>query len=96
MITATILLVLGTIVLLFPKILSFLVATTSELDSTTIGRLRSFEVAIKPYLGNEASPQSDKTLLDKANELEVDFAQRHPRAEGIMREIIDTLSRMGI
>jgi len=69
---------------------------SSELDSATIGQLRNFEQAIEPYLAQDESGHSDSTILDKANELEIAFAQKHPTAEGIVREIIDTLSRMGI
>jgi len=35
-------------------------------------------------------------LLDRAKELEADFATKHPTAERFMREVIDTLARMGI
>ena len=35
-------------------------------------------------------------LVDRAKELEADFATKHPAAERFMREVIDTLARMGI
>lgn len=35
-------------------------------------------------------------LVDRAKELEADFATKHPTAERFMREVIDTLARMGI
>ena len=35
-------------------------------------------------------------LIDRAKELEAGFATRHPAAERFMREVIDTLVRMGI
>ena len=35
-------------------------------------------------------------LVDRAKELEADFATNHPTAERFMREVLDTLARMGI
>ena len=35
-------------------------------------------------------------LVDRAKELEAEFATKHPAAERFMREVIDTLVRMGI
>lgn len=66
-----------------------------ELDSQTTIRLTEFESAMAPYLENEATEPND-SLLDKAKKLEIDFAQEHPTAEGIMQEIVATLGKMGI
>jgi len=68
----------------------------SPLDTTTRSQLREFEIALEPWLNDAVSAAPDDTLVDKANQLEVAFAQEHPVAEGIMREIIESLSRMGI
>jgi ABC-type transporter Mla subunit MlaD len=35
-------------------------------------------------------------VIDRAKELEANFATRHPAAERFVREVIDTLVRMGI
>ena len=35
-------------------------------------------------------------LVDRAKELEAEFATKHPAAERFMREMIDALVRMGI
>ena len=35
-------------------------------------------------------------VVDRAKELEASFATRHPTAERVVREVIDTLIRMGI
>lgn len=35
-------------------------------------------------------------LVDRAKELEADFATKHPAVERFMREVIDVLVRMGI
>jgi len=69
---------------------------TSDLDRATITELRYFEATIEPFLDGEESYQSDDTILDIAKKLEISFAQNHPTAEGIMRELIATFSRMGI
>jgi hypothetical protein len=34
--------------------------------------------------------------VDRAKELEAEFATKHPAAERFMREVIDALVRMGI
>lgn len=38
----------------------------------------------------------DDSLMDQLNLLETEFANEHPVAEGIIREIISILGRMGI
>lgn len=35
-------------------------------------------------------------LVDRAKELEADFATKHPTVERFMREVIDVLVRMGV
>ena len=35
-------------------------------------------------------------LIDRAKVFEADFASKHPAVERFMREVIDTLVRMGI
>lgn len=68
----------------------------AELDDSTIAQLRAFERGIEPYLNNNTDNNTNSSLLDQAKALEVEFAQRHPVAEGIIQEIIDSLSKMGI
>ncbi len=47
--------------------------------------------------GNAASSaEQEANVLQQAESLEVRFAAKHPTAEGLVREIIDILGRMGI
>ena len=39
---------------------------------------------------------SENSVLDDAVSLQTDFASKHPIAESLLRELIDTLGRMGI
>lgn len=44
----------------------------------------------------ESSAEQEANVLQQAESLEVRFAAKHPTAEGLVREIIDILGRMGI
>ena len=70
----------------------------TKLESESIAELRLFEQEIEPYLdGNIVSDTAEvASLLEQAQELEVRFAQEHPAVEGIVRQISNTLSGMGI
>ena len=70
----------------------------TKLESESIAELRLFEQEIEPYLdGNIVSDTASvASLLEQAQELEVRFAQEHPAVEGIVRQISNTLSGMGI
>ena len=46
--------------------------------------------------GATANDADVNALVDRAKELEAGFATKHPAAERFMREVIDTLVRMGI
>lgn len=67
-----------------------------QLDEVTIRRIREFESQVEPYLGAKIDTNTKHTLIDQAKQLEIEFAQRHPVAEGILRELVDTLGKMGI
>ncbi len=44
----------------------------------------------------ESDPAEDSDVLERAEQLQVRFAARHPRAEALIREIVDSLAKMGI
>lgn len=72
-----------------------------SMEPDTVSRLREFEDYIAQYLdGQERNTEEaeaiNENLLEKAQRLEVIFADRHPTTEGIMRQIIQSLSAMGI
>jgi len=68
----------------------------SELDAETVNHLREFEREIETCLNSAESGHVNHSLLERATELQIAFAQRHPVAEGIVREIIDILVRIGV
>jgi Domain of unknown function (DUF4404) len=66
----------------------------AKVDPDTLASTRAFEVdALRTIDSREAPAQ---TLLNQAKALEVKFAVEHPLAERILREIIETLARMGV
>lgn len=68
----------------------------SELDEESMQKLRGFESAIDDYISTDSASLEDQSILDKAKSLEITFAQKHPTAEGIMRDIMNTLVGMGV
>ena len=63
--------------------------TTGNLDEETIALLSRFNDDL-----DDIAPGS--TAGDRAKELELRFATKHPVAERITREIADILTKMGI
>lgn len=72
-----------------------------ELESTegvteeTVGVARQLESNLEDFANPEIDT-SENTILDDAIALEASFAATHPVAEKIIRELINTLSRIGI
>jgi len=70
---------------------------SEEVESSTGQLTRELSQDIHDYLaGTEIRSPVPETLLDQVQALEVEFSQSHPRIEGIFRELIDTLSKMGV
>ena len=46
--------------------------------------------------GEDLHPEEGETLKEQLEEHATDFETRHPRTAGIMRDIMDVLSKMGI
>ena len=67
-----------------------------QIDAQTAARARELEQEIQELL----DPETDATLpdqaLEKARSLESEFVAEHPVAAQFLRQIMDTLSRMGI
>lgn len=68
----------------------------TELDDNTRSLVEKLDSDIHGLLGAEADQADSGSVLEKANQLEANFATEHPTAERIVREVIDTLVRMGI
>ena len=68
----------------------------TELDDDTRSLVKELDSDIHGLLDKEeGSPESD-SVLEKARELETNFASEYPTIERFMREVIDVLVRMGI
>ena len=72
-------------------------AKNAELNPTTVELTKQLSQDVHEYLASSATPTTrTQSLLEQAQTLEVEYAQSHPRIEGIVREIIDILSKLGI
>lgn len=65
-----------------------------ELDEETLALARKLDQDIDEII--ESAENRNSPELENAIALEAQFAARHPVAERIMRELIETLGRMGI
>jgi hypothetical protein len=65
------------------------------LDGELRGLLRDLDQDIHQALAGEGAGPS-QGLIERAEALEVKFAAKHPEVEGVLREVIDALARMGI
>ena len=68
----------------------------TELDEDTLSLVRELDTDIDDLLDPEGDRVESDSVLEKARELETNFAAEHPTIERFMREVIDTLVRMGI
>jgi len=67
-----------------------------NMDHEAVHKLRHFEVEVDRIIAQDHPSPNDDSLIEKTKRLEITFAQDHPVAEGILREIVDTLGKMGI
>lgn len=70
--------------------------STDQLDPELAGLVKQLDEDIHRLVGSETEEQSEDSFADRADALAAEFAARHPRLEPILREIGDTLARMGI
>ncbi len=75
---------------------------TDRIDSETHQLVKTLQRDIDQLHSIAASEESgggqdaQNGALTQAEELEIRFAAEHPRAEGLIREIIDILGKMGV
>ena len=67
---------------------------TSDVDAETRRLMRELDADIQKALGQSSNPVG--TLVRRAEAVEVKFALNHGVAEKILREIIDTLAKIGV
>lgn len=68
----------------------------TELDEDTRSLVRDLDSDIHDLLDPEGHRAETDSVVQKARELETNFATEHPTIERFMREVIDVLVRMGI
>ena len=68
----------------------------TELNSETRTLMASLDDSIQALLATPAVTENNDSLPENAQQLEAIFAATHPTAERFLREMIDTLARMGI
>lgn len=64
-------------------------------DATTIEQAKQLQNTFKDVVNPELDT-TDNTLLDDAIALQASFAVQYPVAEKLIRELVNTLSRLGI
>lgn len=69
---------------------------TTELDDDNRSLLAELEGDIEAMLDDNNRDSDADTLLARTQQLDADFASKHPTAEGLMRELMEILARMGV
>ena len=68
----------------------------AELDAETHQLIKELDAEIHGLLESDADEQAIASVADRAREIEADFESDHPLAVRVLREIIQSLARMGI
>jgi hypothetical protein len=67
-----------------------------DLDREATELLRELDADIRSMLSARTEPVAPAGLVERAEALEVRFAVQHPGLEGVLREVVNALARMGI
>ncbi len=68
----------------------------SAVDADTLTALRALDADIHALLEISPTEPDAEALLNQARQLEAKFAVEHPAAEQFMREVIETLVKIGV
>jgi hypothetical protein len=69
---------------------------TEKVDPETLALVRELDAEIHRLTESKAPADDVEGVLDQAKSMETRFAVDHPVAESFLREIIDTLAKIGI
>jgi phosphate uptake regulator len=69
---------------------------TDEVDEETLALVRELDEEIHRLTEAGAASEEYEGVIDQAKSVQTRFALEYPVAERFLREIIDTLSRVGI
>ena len=68
----------------------------TEVDADTRSSLQELDSDIYDLLNSSTSKPDTNYVLERAKLLEAKFAISHPTIERFMREVVDTLAKMGV
>ena len=68
----------------------------TDVDDETRSMLKSLDSDIHQLLASDEADDVDRPIVEQAGLLEARFASEHPVAERVMRELIDTLVKLGV
>ncbi len=68
----------------------------TAVDDETRSLLRVLETDIDDLLDSTKESSTEPSVRESATQLEASFAATHPVAERFIREIMDTLAKMGL
>jgi hypothetical protein len=71
------------------------VAETPTMDEEVLAQVQQLEAGVKDLINPEIFTE-DSTVMDDAIALEALFATNHPIMEKMIRELVNTLSKIGI
>jgi hypothetical protein len=69
---------------------------TDEVDTETLELVRELDTEINRLVESDSGSDEFDNVMDQAKAVETRFAVEHPVAERFLREIIDTLAKVGI
>ena len=69
---------------------------TDEVDPETLELVRNLDEEINRLVESDSPEDDFDNVVDQAKAVETRFAVDHPVAERFLREIVDTLSKVGI
>jgi len=68
----------------------------SGVDADTRSSLQELDSDIQDLLSSATPEQKTTLILERAKLLEAEFAISHPTAERFLRELLDTLAKIGV
>lgn len=69
---------------------------TDKVDSETLELVRELDSEINRLVDSDSDSDEFENVMDRAKSVETRFAVDHPAAERFLREIIDSLAKVGI
>jgi len=69
---------------------------TTDVDAEMRSLIEELDTDIHSLLDSKTQQDEASSVLERAQLLETNFANKHPVAERFIREIVETLARMGV